>query len=172
MSLKLSPINVPNVPAPVRGRWGGGSKPPHPTNLSPAGVFVPGTDCPQNVIHVERKEPKTTPRKKGIKTTQLSLAEMRRRGYELVEVVEHRIPHTFITRDLWGIADIVCVGGPADEIVAVQVTSDNGGNVAKRRTKIVDSDAIQVLRRVGIRFLLHGWKKRKGGPVLRELDLS
>lgn len=112
----------------------------------------------------------SAPKKKPIKTMQLSLAEMRSRGYELVEVVEHRIPHTFITRDLWGIADLVCVGGPNDEIVAVQVTSDS--NVASRRTKIVDSDAIQVLRRVGIRFLLHGWKKRKGGPVLRELDLS
>ncbi len=111
-------------------------------------------------------------RKPAIKTTQLTLAEMRRRGYELVDVVEHRIPKTFITRDLWGIADIVCVGGPADEIVAVQVTSDNGGNVSARRLKIVDSDAIAVLRRVGIRFLLHGWKKRKGQHVLREIDLS
>lgn len=109
-------------------------------------------------------------RKKAIKTTQLTLAEMRRRGYELVDVVEKRLPKCFITKDLWGIADIVCVGGPADEIVAVQVTSDS--NLSSRRNKIVDSDAILVLRRVRIRFLLHGWKRRRGEYVLREEDLS
>lgn len=126
--------------------------------------------------HAEFYRPKAIgmtgrPRAKPIKTTQLSLAEMRRRGYELVDVVEKRLPKCFITKDLWGIADLVCVGGPNDEIVAVQTTSDS--NLSKRRLKIVESDAIQVLRRVGIRFLLHGWKKRKGGgPVLREVDLS
>ena len=109
-------------------------------------------------------------RSKPIKAMQLTLAEMRGRGYELVDVVERRIPRCFITRDLWGIADVVCVGGPDDEIVAVQTTSST--NVAARRTKIVDSKAIEVLRRVGIRFLLHGWRKTRGRYVLREEDLS
>jgi hypothetical protein len=109
-------------------------------------------------------------RKRPIKTTQLTLAEMRGRGYELVDVVEKRLPRCFITKDLWGIADVVCVGGPDDEIVAVQTTTDS--NLSKRRTKILDSASIAVLRRVGIRFLLHGWRKRKGRYVLREIDLS
>lgn len=109
-------------------------------------------------------------RKKPIKTMQLTLAEMRDRGYELVDIVERRIPRCFITKDLWGIADVVCVGGPNDEIVAVQTTSAK--NIAARRTKVLESDAIVVLRRVGIRFLLHGWKKRGGEYVLREEDLS
>lgn len=129
------------------------------------------TDTHHAPFYRERA-PGMTGRKKGIKTTQLSLAEMRSRGYELVDVVEHTIPKTFIKRDLWTIADLLCVGGPANEIVAVQVTSDNGGNVAKRRDKIVESDEIQILRRVGIRFLVHGWKMRDGKHVLRELDLS
>lgn len=109
-------------------------------------------------------------RKKPIKTTQLTLKEMRGRGYELVDVVEKRVPRCFVTKDLWGIADVVCVGGPADEIVAVQTTTSP--NLAARRSKILDSDAIQVLRRVGIRFLLHAWRKRKGRYVLNEVDLS
>jgi hypothetical protein len=102
--------------------------------------------------------------------TQRTLKEMRKRGYELVQVVEHWNPFAKRRMDLFGIADIVCVGGPNDEIVAVQTTSDD--NVSKRITKINDSQAIDILRKVGIRVLVHGWRKVKGRYVLREVDLS
>ena len=103
--------------------------------------------------------------------TARTLAEMRKRGYELVQVVEHW--NSFARRrvDLYGIIDVVCCGGPGNEIVGVQATS--GDNVAHRVAKITDSDALPVLRKVGIRVLVHGWRKNaKGRFELREVDLS
>jgi hypothetical protein len=96
---------------------------------------------------------------------------MRKRGYELVQVVEHWNAFARRRIDLYGIIDVVCVGGPSNEIVGVQATS--GDHVSHRVDKINDSDAIQVLRRVGIRVLVHGWRKNANGRyVLREVDLS
>jgi hypothetical protein len=63
--------------------------------------------------------------------------------------------------------DVLAVG---DDIVAVQATS--GGNVSKRVAKLTDSPALPVLRKAGIRVLVHGWRKLKGRWTLREVDLS
>jgi len=49
-----------------------------------------------------------------------ALAECRRRGWP-AQTVEQRIPHTFITRDLFGVIDIVALAGP--RIIGIQVTS-------------------------------------------------
>lgn len=106
-----------------------------------------------------------------VSPTQRTLAEMRKRGYELVQVVEHWNQFARRRIDLYGIIDVVCVGGPSNDIVGVQATS--GTNVAARVTKILESDAIQVLRRVGIKVLVQGWRKNaKGRYELREVDLS
>ena len=99
--------------------------------------------------------------------TARTLQYLRDAGYPLVQVVEHRIPHSFITRDLFGVADVLAVG---KDIVAVQCTT--GSNVSARVKKITDSDALACLRKAGIRVLVHGWRKRKGRWVLREIDVS
>lgn len=101
--------------------------------------------------------------------TQRTLKHLRDLGYPLVQVVEKWNPHARIRQDLFGIIDVVAVSDT--EIVAVQSTS--GGNVAARVAKIVESAALPILQRVGIRVIVHGWRKAANGRyVLREVDLS
>src|ERR1043166_1347497 len=100
--------------------------------------------------------------------TQRTLAELRKRGYPLVQVVERWNPHAKVRQDMFGIIDVFAVG---DDIVAVQATS--GSNVSARVAKITESDALAHLRRANIRVLVHGWTKRANGRYeLREVDLS
>ena len=128
---------------------------------------LPLAHVPGAIVLVQPKRKKS----KGASPTQRSLAEMRKRGYELVQVVERWNSFAKVRQDLFGIVDVVCVGGPNDEIVGVQATS--GDNVAARVNKVTESAAIAILRRVGIRMLVHGWRKGANGRyVLREVDLS
>jgi len=100
--------------------------------------------------------------------TQRSLAVLRER-YPLVQVVERYIPQARKRIDLYGIADILCVS--ESEVVAVQTTS--ASNVAARVSKITESPALPILRKAGVRILVHGWRKNaKGRWTLREVDLS
>lgn len=102
--------------------------------------------------------------------TQRTLAELRKRGAALVQVVEKWNPHARIRQDLFGIVDVLAIM-PSGKAVAVQATS--GSNVSKRVTKITDSDAIHVLRLAGWTVLVHGWRKKSNGRYeLREIDLS
>ena len=100
--------------------------------------------------------------------TQRTLAEMRKRGYPLVAVTERWNPHARVRQDLYGIVDVLAVGA---DIVAIQTTS--GSNVSARVAKIIESDALPVLRKAGIRVLVHGWRKNSAGRwVLQEVDVS
>jgi len=99
--------------------------------------------------------------------TQRTLAQLRAAGYPLVQVVERWNPYARVRQDLFGIIDVVAVGA---DIVAVQTTS--GSNVAARVAKITESEALPILRRAGIRVLVHGWRKVRGRWQLREVDLS
>lgn len=108
-------------------------------------------------------------KKPRIKCTQLSLAEMRKRGYT-VALVERWNAHAGITQDLFGFIDILCLGN--GEVVGVQSTSDS--NMAARVTKITEHENVAAVRKAGIRILVHGWKKAKigAGHTLREVDIS
>jgi chemotaxis regulatin CheY-phosphate phosphatase CheZ len=103
-----------------------------------------------------------------VSPTQRTLKHLRDQGYPLVQVVERW--NSFARRriDLFGIIDVVAVGA---DIVGVQSTS--GSNVSARVTKIMESQALPVLRKANIRVLVHGWTKRANGRYeLREVDLS
>lgn len=101
--------------------------------------------------------------------TQRTLAEMRKRGYELVDVVERWLPWVKQRKDLFGIGDVMAVGTPG--VAIVQTTS--GSNLAARVKKLTDSAALPHLRAAGIKILAHGWRKNsKGRYELREVDLS
>ena len=100
--------------------------------------------------------------------TQRTLEHLRAAGYPLVQVVERWNPHAKVRQDLFGIVDVLAVNEAG--IVAVQSTS--ASNVAARITKITDRPALQILRKAGIRVLVHGWAKRKGRWTLREVELS
>ena len=99
--------------------------------------------------------------------TQRTLQHLRAAGFPLVQVVERWNPHARIRQDLYGCIDVLAVG---HEIVAVQATS--GSNVAARVRKLTDSPALPVLRKAGIRVLVHGWRKVRGRWQLREVDVS
>lgn len=99
--------------------------------------------------------------------TQRTLAELRKRGYPLVQVVERWNPFAHVRQDLFGIIDVVAVG---PDIVGVQATS--ASNVSARITKITESAALPVLRKAGIRVLVHGWRKVGSRWQLREVELS
>ena len=100
--------------------------------------------------------------------TQRTLQHLRDAGFPLVQVVERWNPHARVRQDLFGIVDVLAVSDT--EIVAVQATS--GSNVSKRVAKLTESPALPILRKAGIRILVHGWRKLKGRWTLREVDLS
>lgn len=114
---------------------------------------------------VESCKPKR--RTKGKSPTARSLAHLRK-SYPLVDIVERRLPHAFITHDMFGIIDLVAVS--ETEIVAVQTTSAD--NMASRVLKIAESAALPILLKVGIRVIVHGWRKNAAGRwTLREVEL-
>lgn len=99
--------------------------------------------------------------------TARSRAELEARGY-LVGLVEQRVPHTNITRDLFGMFDLVAIRD--GETCGVQVTS--ASNRASRVRKITESALLPQVREAGWRVLVHSWGKRKAGWTLAEDDLS
>jgi len=103
-----------------------------------------------------------------VSPTQRTLRHLRAAGYPLVQVVERWNPHAKVRQDLFGVVDVLAVGS---DIVGVQATS--GSNVAARVRKLTDSPALPVLRKAGVRVLVHGWRKAASGRwTLREVDLS
>lgn len=73
----------------------------------------------------------------------------------IAEVVERRIPHSFITQDLFGFADLLAFG--AGRFVLVQTTSRD--HLSHRRKKIHASDTARKWVENGGVILLHGWDK-------------
>jgi hypothetical protein len=94
---------------------------------------------------------------------------MRERGY-YCEVVEHWNSFTHQRKDLFGFADIICLGW--DEVIVVQTTDLT--SVSKRINKITDHENLAAVRKAGIGILVHGWGKRAGKRTyeVREVDLS
>lgn len=76
-----------------------------------------------------------------------------------VGVVEQRIPHCFITRDLFGFADLVAMS-PTRGIMAVQVTG--GGNGPSRIAKIRAEARAGIWLASNGRIQVHDWRKRAG----------
>ena len=114
--------------------------------------------------------------------TQLTLKELRKRGYQLVQVVEHWNPHAMRRVDLFGIIDVLAVGQREDlfdgaaQVVGVQTTSDHNVSAHLKKLKAAKTkDGVQVLpvlSAAGVTVLVHGWRKRNGEYRLREIDLS
>ena len=100
--------------------------------------------------------------------TQRTLADMRKRGY-FCWIVEHWNAFTKRRVDLWGFADVLCLGD--GEVVAVQTTSWT--NVPARIRKIAEHENVAAVRKAGVRILVQGWRKGKNGRYeMREVDLS
>lgn len=104
-----------------------------------------------------------------VSPTQRTLAECRKRGYP-AQVVEQTIPRTFIKRDLFGCIDIIAIerccpehaNGEccAPKVLAIQATSNNGGNHSARRAKILAEPRIRAWLLAGGRFEIWSWAKQ------------
>jgi hypothetical protein len=98
--------------------------------------------------------------------TARSLDLMRRRGY-IADVAEKWIEATKRRRDLFGFCDVVALR--IDEVVFVQSTTDS--NVAARLTKIREHKNFERVRRSGVTIVVHGWKRKQGTWLCREVWL-
>lgn len=78
------------------------------------------------------QEPKPKKRKKPFNAKKRAMDDLKAMGFCAWDV-ESRIPHTFITRDCFGFADILAHRAGVG-ILLIQVT--NGGNHGNHRTKI------------------------------------
>ncbi len=100
-------------------------------------------------------------RKKPVSCTAMTLKHLRAEGY-LADVVEQRIPHCFITRDLFGIIDILSLSPPDPDgfrnTVGIQVTS--GDNHAARREKALAEPRLRAWLEARNLFVIHSWSKR------------
>lgn len=99
--------------------------------------------------------------------TNRSKKELEKRGLT-VAIVEYRIPHSFITKDLYGFGDILAFG--EGQFVIVQTTSR--ANMAARRKKIAGIEAAAKWVQNGGKILLHGWDKPERFWRLKEEQIT
>jgi hypothetical protein len=97
-------------------------------------------------------------RKKRVSVTAKSLAKLRE-VYPYAQVVEKKVPYSFISQDLYGFADIEAFNSA--ETVLVQVTTQH--NVNARIAKILAAPAARLwVLGEHRRIFVHGWAKK--GP--------
>lgn len=84
-----------------------------------------------------------------------SLAECRKRGWE-AQVVERRVPKSFITLDLFGVIDIVAL--TPEGILGIQATS--GTNHSSRIEKILGEPRAKKWLAAGGKLEVWSWAKR------------
>lgn len=98
--------------------------------------------------------------------TVLSLRKMRKEGYNCA-IVEKKIPKVFITKDLFGFIDILCVKGK--EIIGIQTTTSD--HVSHRKVKILEHENYPLIKDA-IRIVIHGWRIKANKYVCREIELG
>ena len=101
------------------------------------------------------------PKKKRAKPFPANNASIRKLEAEgwTVGLVEQRIPHCFITRDLFGFADLVAIS-PLRGTMAIQATG--GGNGPARIAKIKAEPRAAIWLAAGNRIQVHDWRQRAG----------
>jgi len=112
-------------------------------------------------------------RKKPFNATRKSVAALESDGWT-VGVVESRIPHTFITRDLFNFADLIAVS-PTRGIMLVQVTGGTGkSNFNARVTKIKREARAGIWLAAGGRIQVHSWETQKNSKerTCRVLEMT
>lgn len=100
-------------------------------------------------------------RKKPFSANRASVKALEADGWT-VGVVEQRIPHCFITRDLFGFADLVAMS-PTRGIMAVQVTGGTStSNYHARIRKLREEPRHALWLASRGRIQVHSWEKRAG----------
>lgn len=108
--------------------------------------------------------------------TQRTLKALRENGF-LAAVVEHWNPHAKVRQDMFGFVDVLAVHGNENDgrdylhgaTLAVQATSDNGGNMAKRVAKVKASAYLPTLLAAGWWVEVWGWRKKGARWIVRKV---
>ena len=120
------------------------------------------TENPNALLDDEDAEPgEKKKRKRPASANAMTATYCRERGW-LVATVEQRLPHTFITRDMFGFIDLVVLDGRRG-LLGIQATT--GAHVGNRIDKISDpapegvrATAVAWLR-AGLRLEVWGFRK-------------
>jgi hypothetical protein len=110
-------------------------------------------------------------RKKPFAANNASLKQLEADGWTCT-MVEQRIPHTFITRDAFGFADILACS-PTRGIMLVQVTggaSTSNFHARVAKTKAEPRHALWLA--AGGRIQIHSWEGKGAGRECRVLELQ
>ncbi len=116
------------------------------------------------------KKPK---RKKPFNTTGLAVKHLEADGWT-VSITEQRIPHTFITRDTFGFADLLCCS-PTRGIMLVQVTGGTGKsnfNARVAKIKAEPRHAVWLASKGRIRVMSYETIKGSKERLLREMEIE
>ena len=107
-------------------------------------------------------------KKAKVSPMQRSLNKLREDGYRPA-IVEYRVPFKPITKDLWGVVDILAIN--EQETLAIQCTTSS--NMAARVTKARESvDLVTWLQQTPMhRFEVWGWLKRANRWCVRRLEV-
>lgn len=85
-------------------------------------------------------------------------ALLEKEGY-LVAIVEHWNPWAKIRQDLFGFADLIGVNPQSRTVTLVQTCSDT--DHARRRRKVLESEAAAICAKAGVIVSVISWGKRK-----------
>jgi hypothetical protein len=98
--------------------------------------------------------------------TNHSMEFLLRKGYT-PEIVEHRIPYSFITKDLWGF-DILALHPDIPGVLAVQTTSMGHHNLEQRIKKIQALPECGLWLKCKNRIAMHAWglRGKRGQPKI------
>ena len=89
-----------------------------------------------------------------------TIAKLRDDDWPIRDIVEQRIPGTFIRRDFFNAADIVAARPGC--ILAIQATSDTtGGNSSRRLSKCGEEPRMRTWLEAGGQFQVWAWSIRK-----------
>ena len=118
-------------------------------------------------------ETNTKKRAKPFASTLASTRALEADGWT-VATVEQRIPHTFITRDAFGFADLLCCN-PRKGVMLVQVTGGTStSNFHARVAKIKAEARAGIWLGSGGRIQVHSWERgtKSAKRVCRVLEIQ
>ena len=113
-------------------------------------------------------------KKSSTSPTQLSLKELRKRGY-MAASIEKFNSFIKIRQDCFGILDILAVHPIKKEVIGIQACTDTGGQASKHKMKAGANKNLKTWLDSGCKFKIWAWaKKGKRGErklwTLREVD--
>lgn len=121
----------------------------------------------------KRRKGMKAKRKKPFNATGAAVKHLEADGWT-VSITEQRIPHTFITRDTYGFADLLCCS-PSRGIMLVQVTGGTGkSNFNARVAKIKAEARHAIWLASGGRIRVMSYETVKGQSLrsLREMEIT